>query len=162
MSRLYLVDRDSPFSSPARFLDAEEAYRHLHRAALDHDNLQHFRQVYHQVSLGGGPQPPSDRRVLAGLAERLASGALAIAGPRRPVVEPRRQTGGGTAPPPPSTPETPSPPGAAPALKLRAPTTPTAPQVPQLPAAVTDYMQQAQCLVDAAQSGAPFVEQCAK
>ncbi len=159
MSRVYLVDRDNPFASPARFLDAEEAYRHLQRAALEHDNLQHFRQVFHQVNLGGGAQPPSDRRVLAGLAERLASGALAISGARRPVVEPRRQTGAGAAPPPPAAPEAPSLPGAPPALKLRPP---PVPQVPQLPEAVTDYLQQAQCLVDAAQSGAAFVEQCAK
>lgn len=159
MSRVYLVDRDNEFASPVRFLDAEEAYRHLQRAALEHDNLQHFRQVWHRVSLGGGAQPPSDRRMLAGLADRLANGSLCLAGARRPVVEPRRQTGAGAAPPPPAPPEAPSLPNAPPALKLRPP---PVPEAPQLPEAVTDYLQQAQCLVDAAAGGAAFVEQCAR
>lgn len=45
MSRVYLVDKDHVLASPGRFLDADEALRHLRRAALDHGNLQHFRQV---------------------------------------------------------------------------------------------------------------------
>lgn len=45
MSRVYLVDKANALASAGRFQDTEEALRYLRRAALDHDNLQHFRTV---------------------------------------------------------------------------------------------------------------------
>ena len=159
MSRVYLVDKDHVLASPGRFLDADEALRHLQRAALDHGNLQHFRQVWRDLSKGGGTLPASDRRVLAFLAARLAAGTLRLSGKRKPDPEPRSGGGGGSAKPPEPpvemVPVTPS----APPLKLRPP---PAPATPKLPDPITDFAQQAQCLVDAAAAGLPFCEQCAK
>ena len=159
MSRVYLVDKDHVLASPGRFLDADEALRHLRRAALDHGNLQHFRQVWRDQSRGGGSLPASDRRVLAFLADRLASGTLRLAGKRKPVPEPRSGGGGGAPkpaePPVEMVPVNP----AVPPLKLRPPPIPAA---AKLPDPIADFAQQAQCLVDAAAGGLPFCEQCAK
>lgn len=158
MSRVYLVDKDHAYASPARFLDADEALRHLRRSALDHDNLQHFRRLWREVSKGGGVQPASDRQVLSGLAARLATGALRLYGTRKPDPEPGKGGGGGAPKPAEPPPEMVPAPPATPPLKLRAP---AAPQAPKLPDPIADFAQQAQCLMDAARDGLPFCEQCA-
>lgn len=159
MSRVYLVDKDHVMASPRGFLDADEALRFLHRAALDHGNLQHFRQVWRDRSKGGGSLPASDRQVLGFLADRLATGTLRLSGKRKPDPEPRTGGGGGAAkpaePPVEMVPVGP----AVPPMKLRPPALPA---VPKLPDPITDLAQQAQCLVDAAAGGLPFCEQCAK
>ena len=124
MDRVYLVNNSHALAGPHGFVDAEEALRMLQRAALDHDNLQHFREIWYDALNGSGYQPAGDRRVLTYLAERLAIGALKVARKNRPEpLKERRPGGGGTAPPPPSPPEDliPALPSTPP-LKLRAPT----------------------------------------
>lgn len=160
MSRVYLVDKDHALASPGRFVTADEALRHLRSAALDHDNLQHFRRVWRDQTKGGGALPATDRSVLSYLAERLATGTLRLAGKRKPPPDPaRRPTGGGTTRPAEPPVEMVPAASSTPALKLR-PAAP--PAAPKLPDPIADFAQQAQCLVDAAAAGLPFCEQCAK
>ncbi len=162
MDRVYLVNKTSEMASPGGYFDADEAYRMLRNAALEYDNLQHFRDVWIDETRGGGVFPPTDRSVLQYLAERLANGVLAVARKARPdrnsVV--RRPTGG-AAPAPLPPPETPQPRVDAP-LKLR-PRPPTLPpELTKALAPLVDAAQQASCLLDAAKDGLPFCEQCAK
>ena len=161
MDRVYLVNKGHVLAGPDGFSDADEAFAMLQRAALDFDNLQHFRDIWFDALNGSGYQPPTDKRVLRTLAERLAIGVLRVARKRRPDPEPvHRAPGGGTAaPPPPVDDPAPVRPGPPP-LKLRAPTLP--PEIAKVVDPVVDFAQQAACLVDAARDGLPFVEQSAK
>jgi hypothetical protein len=160
MERVYLVTKDDEKASVGGFLDADEALRMLRRAAADYDNLQHFRTVWRDdLNTGAGGIPPSDRKVLTYLAERLASGVLKVAAKNRrdPNVE-RKHTGGSGAAPPPPVPSAPPPPKEPP-LKLRAP---SLPKLPKLPDIVPDVAGQIDALLKAAEDGLAFVEQCAK
>ncbi len=161
MNRVYLVDKDDARAGPAIFAGQDEALRLLRLAALNYDNLQHFRMVWRTQVQGGGAQPPTDRRVLQFLADRLARGLLRISGPRRAEPAPVRKGGGtgGAAPPPPKPPVAPRPP-ATPPLKLRPPPIPA--EIAKVAAPLIDAAEQANCLVAAAKDGLPFVEQCAK
>lgn len=149
-------------AAPDGFVDAGEALRLLQRAALDYDNLQHFRQVWTEALNGGGYHPPGDGVVLRYLADRLVSGALRLARLNRPDTSmPRRRPTGGATPPPPAAPEEQLPPSPGPPpLKLRPPVLP--PEIAKLADPIVDLAQQASCLVDAARDGLPFVEQSAK
>jgi hypothetical protein len=162
MDRVYLVDKDSAVATPDGFVNAEEALRLLQRAALNHDNLQHFRQVWTDALLGGGYHPPGDAVVLRYLAGRLSSGVLRLARKNSLDADPsrRRPKGGTNAPPPSAAPDQPPAPPAPPPLKLRPPALP--PEIAKLTDPIVDLAKQAECLVDAARDGLPFVEQCAK
>ena len=159
MDRVYLVKKGSALAGPNLFADADAAVRVLQGAALDHDNLQHFRDIWAEVSHGAGYNSPGDRAILAQLADRLAAGVLRQALKRRPepASERRAPRGGTTAPPPPAAPA-PTIPGPPP-LKLRAPTLP--PEIAKIADPIQDLVQQAECLVDAARDGLPFCELCA-
>lgn len=139
------------------FVDADAAYVMLTHAAQSYDNLQYFRDLWLDALNGSGVQPQPDKRILRDLAERLATGALRVARKSRPDPGPPRRGGGGGAPPPPvaDVPK-PTPPGPPP-LKLRAPTLP--PQVTKTLASAMDVAKQAECLLNAAKDGLPFVEQ---
>ena len=76
MDRVFLVKKGSALAGPNLFADADEALRVLQRAALDYDNLQHFRDIWAEVSLGAGYASPGDRVILGQLADRLAAGVL--------------------------------------------------------------------------------------
>lgn len=160
MERVYLVARTDPKAAVGGFADADEALRMLCRAALDYDNLHHFRTVWRaDLNTGAGGLPPTDRKVLSYLADRLATGVLKVAAKNRPdpnfVRKPSH--GGGAAPPPPAPSLPPAP--KEPPLKLRAP---SLPPVPKLPDIVPDIDAQIDALLNAAKDGVAFVEQCAK
>ena len=160
MERVYLVPKDDRKAAAGGFVDADEALRMLRRASVDYDNLQHFRALWRaDLNNGSGGMPPSDRKVLQYLAERLAHGVLKLATKsRRDPNVVRKPHKGGTASPPPPAPSAPPPPKDPP-MKLRAP---SLPQVPKLPDIVPDIDGQIDALVKAAEDGLAFVEQCAK
>lgn len=160
MERVYLVAKNDQNAAIGGFLDADEALRMLRHAAEDYDNLQHFRTVWRSdLNAGAGGLPPTDRKVLQSLAEKLATGVLRVAGKSRrdPTLPRKASHGGGAAPPPPA----PSPPPLPkePPLKLRAPQVPKTPSLPDIP---IDVAAQVDSLLKAAQDGLAFVEQCAK
>jgi hypothetical protein len=160
MDRIFLVRKGTALAGPNLFADADEALRALHRAALDYDNLQHFRDIWAEINHGAGLNSPGDRAILAHLADRLAAGVLRQALKRRPDLAAGGRTprGGATAPPPPPA-AAPAKPGPPP-LKLRPPTLP--PEIAKAVDQVQDLAQQAECLIDAARDGLPFCELCAK
>lgn len=160
MERVYLVGKHDAKAAVGGFLDMDEALRMLRLAAQDYDNLQHFRTVWRaDLNTGAGGLPPTDRKVLQFLAEKLADGVLKVAAKAvRDLSAPRKPShGGGAAPPPPAPVQPPMP--KEPPLKLRAP---QLPQAPKLPDIVPDVAGQIDGLLKAAEDGLAFVEQCAK
>lgn len=148
-----LLDPKHPEAAPQEHKDSEAALAFLKQAARIKSNMAHFTERWEKLRpkrLKGREQ--KDRDILKGLAGLMADGKL--------TTKSRHRDGGGDD-------DEPSTPAPAPVRKKRAMSgsgmkirerpdpPPPSPPPPPISAA-----QQVEALLSAAQSGAPFVEEC--
>lgn len=149
-----LLDPKHPEAAPQEHKDSEAALAFLKQASRIKSNMAHFTERWEKLRpkrLKGREQ--KDRDILKGLAGLMADGKL--------TTKSRHREGGGSDDDKPSTP----PPAPArkkramsgSGMKIRERPDPPPPSPPPLPISVA---QQVEALLSAAQSGAPFVEEC--